>query len=75
MKCIWKKCYNNFFAHIFLGAPIPFKRYQNTSGCGTALCFFLLLFSFFAVFISILSKILITDDDDCRVNYDLLFLS
>ena len=27
-------CYKNFFGHIFW-APMPYKRYQNTSGCST----------------------------------------
>ena len=36
VKYIWKKCYKNVFRCIFL-APIPFKRYQNTSGCSTGL--------------------------------------
>ena len=39
MKYIWKKCYKNFLGAFFWGAffwaPIPFKQYQNTSGCGT----------------------------------------
>ena len=30
MKYVWKKCYKNFFL-----APILFKQYQITSGCGT----------------------------------------
>ena len=32
---MWKKCYKNFSRRIF-SAPIPFKRYRNTSECGTA---------------------------------------
>ena len=35
VKYICKKCYKNFLG-AFFWAPIPFERYQNTSGCGTA---------------------------------------
>ena len=34
VKYIWKKCYKNILG-AFFWAPIPLKRYQNTSGCGT----------------------------------------
>ena len=34
MKHIWKKGCKNFLG-AFFWVPIPFKRYQNTSGCGT----------------------------------------
>ena len=35
VKYIWKKVKISFWAHFFW-VPIPFKRYQNTSGWGTA---------------------------------------
>ena len=31
MKYIWKK---NFFQELFW-VPVPFKQYENKSGCGT----------------------------------------
>ena len=35
VKYIWKKVLQELFWARFFWALIPFKRYQNTSGCGT----------------------------------------